>query len=251
MAEPEAVAEVEVTGAPIPWFEVPGWGERYRVMAGITGRGSAAAPFDLGLAGSEPIGQVLNRWQALSHSFPTGRGTAVARQVHGTVVLWHEDFQGLAVHQGADGHATAKPGLLLCVSAADCIPIYLIDPVRRAIAMLHSGWRGTAAGILASGVRALVKGAGSDPADLVVHCGVGICGACYQVGPEVSKACGVPGAGEVDLRGVIAGQARAAGVGVVTVSPHCTAHMNDRFMSHRRSEGRDGRMVAFLGLLPP
>ncbi len=251
MAEPAALVEVDVADAPIPWLEVPGWRERYGVVAGITGRGPAAAPFDLGLAGSAPIGQVLDRWRSLRHPFPTGHGTVVARQVHGTVVLWHTRVQGLAVHEGADGHATAEPGLLLCVSAADCIPIYLVDPVRRAIAILHSGWRGTAAGILASGVRALVEGAGSVRSDLVVHCGVGICGPCYRVGPPVAEACGTPGAGHVNLRAVIARQAVSEGVRSVTVSPHCSAHMNDRFMSHRGSQGLDGRMIAFLGLLPP
>lgn len=251
MTEAGSLAEREVADETVPWLEVPGWRGRFGVVAGITGRGPAADPFDLGLAGSQPVGRVLDRWRALSQTVTGFSGAAVARQVHGTRILWQEPFRGFAVHEAADGHATAHPGLLLCVSAADCIPIYLVDPARRAIALLHSGWRGTAAGIVAAGVGALVSHAGSDPADLIVHCGVGICGQCYQVGPEVSSACGCPGQGQVDLRAVIARQARAEGVGAVSVSPHCSAHMNDRFMSHRASAGRDGRMVAFLGLLPP
>ena len=251
MTESSPLAEVEVGTGRVPWLEVPGWRERFGVVAGVTGRGPAGEPFDLGLGGTQPVGQVLDRWRALGETFPDFQGTAVARQVHGTRILWQEPFQGFAVHQGADGHATNIPRLLLCVSAADCIPIYLVDPVRRAIALLHSGWRGTAAGIMAAGVGVLKAQAASDPGDVVVHCGVGICGQCYQVGPEVSAACGCPGQGRVDLRAVIAAQARAEGVGVVTVSPHCSAHMNNQFMSHRGSAGRDGRMVAFLGLLPP
>ncbi len=251
MTEASPLAEVEVGPGKVPWLEVPGWRERFGVVAGITGRGPAADPFDLGLAGTQPVGQVLDRWRALAETFPNFHGTAVARQVHGTRILWQEPFQGWAVHQGADGHATNIPGLLLCVSAADCIPIYLVDSVRGAVALLHSGWRGTSAGIMAAGIRILSTQAGSDPADLVAHCGVGICGHCYAVGPEVAAACSCPGQGWVDLRAVIAEQALAEGVGAVTVSSHCSAHMNDRFMSHRASAGRDGRMVAFLGLLPP
>ncbi len=238
-------------GAAVPWLAVPGWRERFGVVAGITTRGSAAEPFDLGLAGAQGIGRVLDRWRLLAATFPEFDGVTVARQVHGTRVLWQEPFRGFAIHENADGHATAHPGLLVAVSAADCVPVYLVDPVRRAIGLLHAGWRGTAAGIVASGVEALVRRAGSAPADLVMHCGVGICGECYHVGAEVASACGRPDQARVDLRGVLAEQGRAQGIGTITVSSHCSAHMNDRFMSHRGSGGRDGRMVAFLGLLAP
>lgn len=250
MIEAAPLAEAAVADPAVPWFEVPGWRDRFGVVAGITGRGAGTSPFDLGLAGAQPVGQVLDRWRLLGQAFPEFRGAAVARQVHGTRILWQEPFLGFAVHEGADGHATSHPGLLLCVSAADCIPVYLVDPVRRAIALLHSGWRGTAAGILAAGVTMLAERAGSNRSDLVVHCGVGICGSCYEVGPEVSAACGCPGQGQVDLRSVLDRQAAAEGIGSRTVSTHCSAHMTDRFMSHRGSAGRDGRMVAFLGLLP-
>lgn len=249
--EAAPLAEVDAPGSAVSWLAVPGWRERFGVIAGITARGSAAEPFDLGLAGTQSIGRVLDRWRSLAATFPEFGGLTVARQVHGTRVLWQEPFRGFAIHENADGHATAHPGLLLAVSAADCVPVYLVDPVRRAIALLHAGWRGTAAGIVATGVQELAARAGSDPSDLVMHCGVGICGACYEVGPEVAAACGRPDQARVDLRGVLAEQGRAEGIGAITVSPHCSAHMNDRFMSHRASGGLDGRMVAFLGLLAP
>lgn len=249
--EPARLAEGDGAGGPLPWLAVPGWRERFGVVAGITTRGPTPEPFDLGLAGSQGVGRVLDRWRVLGAAFPEFVGVAVARQVHGTRVLWQEPFRGFAIHEDADGHATSHRGLLLSVSAADCVPVYLVDPVGRAIALLHAGWRGTAAGIVAAGVEALVCRAGSAPADLVMHCGVGICGDCYQVGPEVASACGRPDQPRVDLRAVLAEQGRAQGIGTITVSSHCSAHMTDRFMSHRGSGGRDGRMVAFLGLLAP
>lgn len=251
MTETARLAEVAGTGT-VPWASVPGW-ETFGVVAGVTERGPGE-PFDLGLAGSRPIKEVLDRWRALAAAFDRFDGIVIARQVHGTSVLWHDRAAGLTILEGADGHATATPGILLAVSLADCVPIYLVDPVRRAVALLHSGWRGTAAGILANGVAALTE-RGSRPADLRVHAGVGICGDCYQVGAEVATACGRPPSGpgpvQLDLRQVIAGQAAGLGVGGVSVSTLCSAHTAGRFMSHRASGGRDGRMVALLGLLPP
>ncbi|MEZ4456559.1 MAG: polyphenol oxidase family protein [Gemmatimonadales bacterium] len=248
----EAVAERAVPGFPIPWFEVPGWQDRFGVVAGVTGRGDDP-PFDLGLAGADPIGVVLDRWRRVRAAFPGFSGLVIARQVHGSTVLRHPAGSGFAIHEGADGHATAATGLLLAVSLADCIPIYLVDPVHRAVALLHSGWRGTAANILAAGLEALA-GFGTRPGDVSAHIGVGICGACYQVGRDVASACGAPAAGDqtqLDLRAVIRGQAEAAGIPEVTVSGCCSAHQRDRFMSHRGSAGADGRMVALLGFPVP
>ncbi len=157
--------------------------------------------------------------------------------------------------EGVDGHATAAPGILLTVTVADCIPVYLVDPVRRAVCLLHSGWRGTAGGILSRGLQLLQERAGSQAADVVVHCGVGICGPCYEVGSEVMTGCGLrhEGAGpwHAELREVLASQARSLGVGEVSTSQWCSAHDRPRFYSHRASGGRDGRMVAFLGLPGP
>lgn len=255
MTEPAALAEQTVATAPVPWALVPGWRERFGVVAGITERGDPAAPFDLGLAGSAPVGAVLERWQRIQGVVPGLAGVVVARQVHGVTVLWHEEPRsGWTVFQGADGHATRAPGLLLTVSLADCVPVYLVDPARRAVALLHSGWRGTAGEILRVGVELLEQRAGSRAGDVAVHIGVGICEACYEVGPDVASACGRPsatgGPAGLDLRGVIADQARALGVTDLSVSPLCSAHDAARFMSHRRSGGRDGRMIGMLGLLP-
>jgi YfiH family protein len=243
------VTEVEVTGSPVPRFELEAWRE-WGVVAGVTGRGTGPEPFDLGLGTEQPVRAVLARWRDLRAAIGGQDGVVIARQVHGTSVLWHEQAAGITIFDDADGHATRRERLLLTVSLADCIPIYLFDPRHRAIALLHSGWNGTAGRILEAGIKRLAAAAKSDPADLVVHCGVGICGACYEVGPEVATACGRPAAERVhlDLRGVIAEQAKALGVERVTVSSRCAAHDHLSFFSHRRSGGRDGRMVAYLGL---
>src|SRR5690606_18360795 len=91
-----------------------------------------------------------------------------------------------------DGHATRAPGLLLAVSVADCVPVSLVDPERRAVALLHAGWRGAAAGILERGLEVLAERLLARPEDLHVHLGPAICGGCYEVGPEVHRALGLP-----------------------------------------------------------
>jgi len=245
------MTESRVPG-PVPRFELLEWRERFGVVAGITGRGDGL-PFDLGLAGvTAPVGQVMDRWRALRGSLPEFSGITMSRQVHGTELLWHEGASGLVIHEGADGHATATSRLLLAVTVADCIPVYLVDPVARRVALLHAGWRGVAGGILTKGI-AYLEQHGSRVENLLVHCGVGICGLCYEVTSEVFGACGVAepegGRGGLDLRRVLAEQAVHSGVDSVSTSQFCARHDGELFFSHRGSGGQDGRQVAYLGLL--
>lgn len=236
----------------MPRWEVPGWRERFGVLAGVTGRvGPDGVPFDLGLASDQPVGEVMSRWRTFRAAFPECPGMVSARQVHGADVLWHAAAPGWTLHAAADGHATTSRGILLLVTVADCVPVYLVDRQARAVALLHAGWRGTAGRILARGVELLRERAGVFPADLVMHAGVAISGPRYEVGAEVIRGVGRDPVGEgpwhLDLREVLAEQARGLGVGEVTVSGHCTAGEREAFFSHRGSGGRDGRMVAWLG----
>jgi YfiH family protein len=249
-----SLAEVPVPG-PVPRFEVPEWRDRYGVVAGVTGRGEGEGRgFDLGLWTDAPVREVMMRWRAFRAAEPGFHATVLGNQVHKARVAWHGRGEGWIQLEGVDGHATGAGGILLTVTVADCIPVYLVDPVQRAIALLHSGWRGTAAGILKVGIETLVEAVGSSPADLIMHCGVGICGDCYEVGSEAMNGCGLPADGpgpwRLDLRAVLAEQGRALGIGQISTSQWCSSHDRRLFYSHRGSGGRDGRMVAYLGLLP-
>ena len=105
----------------VPRFELLEWKERFGILAGITGRGEESLPFDLGLGGqAAPVGEVLARWRTFRASLPTFHAAVIARQVHGTTVLWHDAAAGLVLRDDADGHATATPGILLTVTVADC-----------------------------------------------------------------------------------------------------------------------------------
>jgi YfiH family protein len=243
--------EAPVPG-PVPRFELKEWGAE-GLVAGITGRGAEPGRgFDLGLWGESPVGETMHRWRAFRQTYSEFDSVMLGQQVHGVEVMTAGPGRGWIQVEGIDGWVTTTPGVLLTVTVADCIPVYLAAP--RGVALLHAGWRGTAGGILSRGVEQLCAVAGSPPSDLSMHCGVGICGPCYEVGSEVMQGCGAPAEGpgpwHLDLRERLATEATGIGIARLTLSTWCSAHHRDRFYSHRASGGRDGRMVAFLGMQP-
>src|SRR5207245_9797202 len=86
---------------------------------------------------------------------------------------------------GGDGHPPRPRAVLLTVTGADGVPVYLAAPTTGAVALVHAGWRGASGGILARGVEVLKARAFVRAQDIIMHCGVGICGPCYEVGSEV------------------------------------------------------------------
>ncbi|HEX5725749.1 MAG TPA: laccase domain-containing protein, partial [Longimicrobiaceae bacterium] len=192
MADTGVFAEVEERplGGAVPLWVHPEWAERFPWLAqGTTGRGGGEEPFDLGLSGGQPVGRVLDRWRLLLKN--TGMETvAHSRQVH-RAELWEHcgrNAPGIVVMDGFDGHLTDRPGLLLAVSVADCIPVSLVDPERRVAALVHAGWRGVAAGIVERAIHRLHDAWGAPAGGLRLHCGPAICGRCYEVGPDVHAA---------------------------------------------------------------
>ena len=253
-SEHGTIVQETPVGGPVPRFEVPHWREQFGVVAGITGRGEEGGRgFDLGLWSDAPIGEVMGHWQALRRSLPGFCAVMLGHQVHGSEVARVDSAEGWTHRDGIDGWVSTGRGILLTVTIADCIPIYLTIP-GKAIALLHAGWRGTAAGILEVGLDRLLGAANAVAGDVVMHCGVGICGSCYEVGSEVMTGCGLPTAGpgpwHLDLRRHLAAQAEGLGIGQVSMSSWCSAHDRSLFYSHRASRGSEGRMVAYLGMAP-
>ena len=243
--------ETPVPG-PVPRFEIPGWQERYGVTAGITGRGTEPGRgFDLGLWSQEPVGEVMSRWLAFRRALPGFHAVALGNQVHGVELMSVDAGRGWIQVEGIDGWITTAPGILLSVTVADCVPVYLVAP-GRGVALLHAGWRGTADRILTRGVERLKAETGCLGSDIVMHCGVGICGQCYEVGSEVLLGCGVAAVGggpwHIDLRERLAAEAYELGLTLISSSTWCSAHDRTGFYSHRASGGTDGRMVAYMGL---
>jgi polyphenol oxidase len=199
--------------------------------------------------GAEPAGEVTARWAALQDDLaPAGPRFATAAQVHGSRVVVHgTGWEGWLRVRAADGHVAVDRGTGMAVTIADCVPVFVAHPAG-ATALLHSGWRGTEARILERGIDALAR-RGFSPRELLIHLGPAICGACYEVSAEVFRRLtgrAVDAPATVDLRALIAGHARAAGVRHVSTSPYCTRCDNGRFFSHRAGDaGRQlGVMIA-------
>lgn len=182
--------------------------------------------------------------------------SVVARQVHGVQVL----EAGSTVRGGSrvvgrgDGLITSEKGILLAVTAADCVPVFVADVSGRCIALLHAGWRGAAGGILEAGLSEIERRYRVPSHDLAVYLGPAICQSCYEVGADVLRAFTMDGTGQthVDLHGELARRAEAAGVPADRVrrSEWCTRCGPVNLYSHRAQGAGAGRMAAFLGLVP-
>lgn len=176
-------------------------------------------------------------------------------------------------YQNVDALVTNVRGLVLCIVTADCVPLYFVDPVRRAVGLAHSGWRGTVKRIGARTIERMTEEYGTNPADLICAVGPSICRDCYEVSGDVAGAFRqefaghereilTPGRAEIfddgrkgqhfqlDLWEANRIVLEEAGVmpGHISVTDICTCCNRDLMFSHRGSHGRRGVMGAFLGL---
>ena len=226
------------------------------------------------------IGAVSKRRSA-SHPWPL----VTLRQVHSDIIHF---VDSLAESQPTgDGLITATPGVLLGIQTADCLPILLVDPKRRAAGVFHAGWRGTLKRIVEKGVGEMRRRFGSRPRDIMAAIGPGIHGCCYQVGREVREqfesqfAYAAKLFREVEQRDPVrekypmlfltarppghnvlpkkifldlveANRQQLLAVGVaaksIEASPLCTNCRPDLLFSYRAEKGRTGRMMGVVGI---
>lgn len=168
-------------------------------------------------------------------------------------------------YQDVDGLITDVPGITLVTFYADCVPLYIVDPVRRAIGLSHSGWRGTVGRMGQVTVEAMTREYGSRPEDLLVGIGPSICKECFEVGEEVVAAFDkgfaeqyrddlsyVKDNGKYQLDLWLANRIifEEAGVpsGQIYTTDICTHCNPDLLFSHRTAGDRRGNLAAFLGL---
>jgi polyphenol oxidase len=181
---------------------------------------------------------------ALGHS---PADVVMGRQVHGAELRWHDRRQEPHVYADVvmspyevDAHATAVPGLAPLVMVADCLPIALSGP--GGVAMVHGGWRGLSAGILATAARRVQAEAAA------IGPGIGPC--CYEVGEEVLSAFaeleGVATGRMLDLTAVATRLLERAGVSQVEASGLCTSCNPELLFSHRRDGERTGRQAGLI-----
>jgi YfiH family protein len=207
------------------------------------------------------------------------------RQVHSDIIRF-VDSPGDSQHAG-DGLITARPGLLLAIQTADCLPIILVDPKRRAVGVFHAGWRGTLNRIVEKGVGEMRRYFGSRARDLKAAIGPGIHSCCYEVGQEVRDqfasqfayaaklfreieeadpvrekypmlflTARSPGHSDLPKRIFLdlveANRQQLLAVGLpakgIEASPLCTYCRTDLLFSYRAEKGRTGRMMGVVGI---
>jgi YfiH family protein len=232
----------------VRWLEA----EVGRATAAFSTRlgGRSEPPFDslnLGILTEDQPEAVLANRRGLAAALGLPPGSiAIARQVHGAGLLEHAGAQqpspfaapGSPIAE-ADGHITAQPGLAPLVFVADCLPVVLAGP--RGVAVLHCGWRGLAAGILARGAEAVAA------TDAAIGPGIGPC--CDVEGEEVLAEFAPLGPDlcaegrRLDLPEVARRLLADAGVGRVQSAGLCTSCEEGLFFSHRRDAGRTGRQA--------
>jgi len=214
--------------------------------------GVSPAPFDtlnLGLScGDAPENVAANRRRLAEAVGARPEQLATCFQVHGAQVV-HVDDQPAEVlrREHADILITNRPGRFLMLRFADCVPLLLVDPRRRALALAHAGWRGTAADVAVAAVRALSEQFGSAPRDLLAGVGPAIGPCCYEVGEEVAahfahRPGGVRRDGQrimLDLWALNREALLAAGVPAaqIELSALCTRCHSRDFFSHRAAGG--------------
>ena len=209
------------------------------------------------------------------------------RQVHSDLIRCVDSLP--EEHLTGDGLITATPELLLAIQTADCLPVIIVDPERRAVGVFHAGWRGTVKRIVEKGVGEMFRCFGSRARDLKAAIGPGIGGCCYEVGEEVrtkfesqfAYAAGLfrevkesdpvrekypllfltaraPGHGELppkiflDLVEANRRQLLAAGVPPknIETSTLCTNCNPNMLFSYRAEKGRTGRLMGVAGIRP-
>jgi len=238
----------------------PAWPAPARVRAAFTlrGDGVSAAPFDtLNVAahvGDAPDAVHENR-RRVCEALALPEEPLWLEQVHGSAV-WEADASEPAEPPRADAVIARTPGHVGVIQVADCLPVLLAAPDASAVAAVHAGWRGLAAGVLEATVRKL----GGDPAALLAWLGPAIGRAHFEVGAEVRAAflgrdaaaaaafsVNARGRWQCDLIALARQRLHALGVREVFGGDWCTYEDRARFFSYRR-DGRCGRMAALIWL---
>jgi len=246
------------------------WMDKYQDLSvGFTSRmgGVSQVPLDslnCALHVGDQIEDVITNRQILTKSagFRFDAWTC-AEQVHGNTVKRVSLLnRGAGRHsrqqavQDCDALICNESGIMLAAFFADCVPLYFLDPVNKAIGLAHAGWKGTALQIAERTIEAMSKEYGSQPANLLAAIGpsIGVC--CYEVNDQVIEKldCEPPTKQEngrymLDLKDTNRQFMIRAGILPVNIeiSEWCTSCNTDLFFSHRAENGRTGRMTAWIG----
>lgn len=196
----------------------------------------------------------------LSDQTHTTNVRVITEEDRGKGILRPQDYSDV------DGMITNVPGIVLVTSYADCVPLYFVDPVRKAIGLSHSGWKGTVCHIGQKTVEKMHEVYGSEPKDIVAAIGPSICQSCYEVSDDVAEAFRAnftadeaadilldKGNGKYQLDLWKANWYVLTDAGILpehlSVTDLCTACHPDLLWSHRKTNGQRGGLSAFLSLI--
>ncbi len=182
-----------------------------------------------------------------------------------TVGLVEERSAGMGMSKPSDirdtdGLMTSLPDTPLAVFVADCAPVLMYDRGSGAVAAVHSGWRGTRAGIAARALEQMAAAFGTKPQDVIAAIGPCIGKCCYEVGEDFREQWDRPEDGSLfeardggkyhfDLKEANRLVLEAAGVSEIYVSEECTCCKPELFFSHRASKGKRGNMAAIIQIV--
>jgi len=161
------------------------------------------------------------------------------------------------VVSNCDALITATPGLFLTIQTADCFPVFLYEAEKSVVALIHSGWRGTAASICSNTIAKMVETFGCRPGKMLAAIGPGITQKNYQVDETTAAQFSDeyllpdgPGHFRLDVRGAIVRQLADAGIpaGNIEIDKRCTFENKELFYSYRRDGQKSGRMMGVLGM---
>lgn len=250
----------------LPAYQFEAWLDQpYLVHAVFTRHGGVSRPpyatLNLSRAvGDDPSAVEHNHARIYRALGISSSQVAQCHLVHSCVVHVITRQEGGRWLGPADGIATAQPGVMLSMCFADCVPILFHDPQRRAVGLVHAGWRGTLRNVAAAAVRAMTEELGCAARDITALIGPSIGPCCYEVGAEVVQAFTtvLPEMApsllrrdgrrvHLDLWQANHQQLLAAGVGQVYDMALCTACLHDLFFSHRGDGGRTGRFGVVIG----
>ena len=282
----------------VEWVTVPGWERIAWLWHGFsTRRGGVSMAYtgesdpgelNLGFTADDTRENVLRNRELLAEAITGSASTPIVtlRQIHSSVVTMADGAVAGQPCKG-DGLMTDRPGLLIGVQTADCIPVLVTDRKKKVVAAFHAGWRGTVKRIVESGIGRMRLEFGSKPEDLVAAIGPGIGPCCYAVGEEVlseftsqfayapelfhevydsdpvkqkypmlfltQRAPGHSSIGpslHLDVAEANRRQLLDAGLkpGKISMVGGCTNCQPELFFSHRGSHGRAGRMLSVIGI---
>ena len=209
--------------------------------------------------------RVLSNWDRLATAFAIPlEQFLVVNQVHGDaifVIKQHGSYFSTRDELNYDAIVTTRANLAICIKTADCVPVFIVDKIKKVIAVVHAGWRGSALGISAKVIRLMVSQYSCQPQDILAAIGPSIGKCCYEVDSATAESfrkqnnSGLflqPGPKKdkwmLDLVEANRRQLLEAGVpeSNIEVSGYCTTCNQDMFFSHRGSGGITGRQVNFM-----